>query len=250
MNIFISDVHMGSRFSKTKELLEFLKWAKTQNPKKLYIVGDFIDGWKLKRNWHWTEDCNLVIRKILSMVKNGTEVYYLAGNHDDFLRLFINDFSDNFDNIKILDEVVHVTSSGEKLLVIHGDKFDLTLRVAMRYTKWLCILGDIGYEFLIRLNSIVNHFRKFLGLDYWSLSQYVKSKVKSAGNYIGGFEELMIQYVKDHGYDGVICGHIHHANIRDIDGIRYYNCGDWVESKTALIEDDKEIRLFSNDEAL
>lgn len=234
--LFISDVHLGSRHSSTAELLAFLSEVKKiNNPEKLYIVGDFIDGWKLKRNWYWTNESNLVLRKILSMLQCGTEVYYIAGNHDDFLRIFIEDFKiGDFGSIHIGDEFVHETANGEKFLVIHGDKFDL----ATQYAKWICVLGDIGYDVLLRLNSIVKWFRSSLGLKHWSLSKSVKSNVKKAIDYIGGFEKCLINYSKELHCNGCICGHIHTADLKKVDKeFVYVNCGDWVESCTAIYED-------------
>lgn len=235
-SVFISDVHLGGRFAKTGLLLEFLKDIREKNPENLYLVGDFIDGWKLKRNWYWDNNCTLVIRKILSFVKHGTKVYYVAGNHDDFLRTFISDFHIDLGNIYIADEFIHIAPDGSKNLVIHGDRFDTAIRFLMKYAKWVCTLGDIGYGLLIRLNSIVNWFRSLCGFPYWSLSKAVKKSVKSAGNFVGGFETLLADYAKDRECNGVICGHIHTPALKPLNGVNYYNCGDWVESCSAILE--------------
>lgn len=246
-SVFISDTHLGGKFSKTKDLLRFLSEIKEQEPEKLYLVGDFIDGWKLKRNWTWDNDCNLIIRKILSLVKHGTTVYYVAGNHDEFIRVFIHDFSDiDFGNIHIGNEFIHETPSGKKLLVVHGDLFDLV--ITMKLGRVLAVVGDIGYNFLIRLNGVFNYFRKMLNLKYWSLSKAIKSKVKQATAYVGDFESILVNYAAEKDCAGVICGHIHTADIKQIDGIEYYNSGDWVESCTALLEyEDGDIELYHHD---
>jgi UDP-2,3-diacylglucosamine pyrophosphatase LpxH len=235
-SVFISDVHLGGRFANTGLLLEFLKEIREKKPENLYLVGDFIDGWKLKRNWYWDNNATLVIRKILSFVKHGTKVYYVAGNHDEFLRTFISDFHLDLGNIYIADEFIHIAPDGSKNLVIHGDRFDTAIRFMMKYAKWLCTLGDIGYGLLIRLNSAVNWFRRQFGFPYWSLSKAVKSSVKTAGNFVGGFETLLADYAKERECAGVICGHIHTPALKSLNGINYYNCGDWVESCSAIME--------------
>lgn len=235
-SVFISDVHLGGRFANTGLLLEFLKDIREKKPENLYLVGDFIDGWKLKRNWYWDNNATLVIRKILSFVKHGTKVYYVAGNHDEFLRTFISDFHLDLGNIYIADEFIHIAPDGSKNLVIHGDRFDTAIRFMMKYAKWLCTLGDIGYGLLIRLNSAVNWCRRQFGFPYWSLSKAVKSSVKTAGNFVGGFETLLADYAKERECAGVICGHIHTPALKPLNGINYYNCGDWVESCSAILE--------------
>jgi UDP-2,3-diacylglucosamine pyrophosphatase LpxH len=236
-SLFISDVHLGTRFAKTELLLEFLKKVKKHSPPdKLFIVGDFIDGWKLKRSWYWNDDCNMVLRKVLSMVKSGTEVYYVAGNHDAFLREFMHDFPAlAFGSVHIGDEFIHETVDGRRLLVVHGDRFDLLAQ----YARWLCHLGDVGYELLLRLNSIVFLLRRLLRRDgYWSMSKAIKHNVKKACNYIGDFEHCLSTYAREKGCDGCVCGHIHTAAIKtSADGFLYANTGDWVESCTAIVED-------------
>ncbi|MHB8862956.1 MAG: UDP-2,3-diacylglucosamine diphosphatase [Pirellulaceae bacterium] len=224
-SLFISDVHLGSRHAKTEYLLEFLKQVKRHTYlESLYIVGDFVDGWKLKRSWYWTDDCNLILRKVLSFLKEGTRVYYVAGNHDEFLREFIHDFPTmEFGSIQIGDEFIHETADGRHLLVVHGDRFDLVTK----YAKWLCHLGDFGYEFLLRANTVVNLLRRLLRRpDYWSLSKAIKHNVKKACSYIGDFEKYLTGYAREKGFDGCVCGHIHTPALRHAeDGFLYANTG-------------------------
>lgn len=244
-SVFISDAHLGSKFAQTDQLLQFMKWVDRNRPEKFYIVGDFIDGWKLRRNWYWTKDCNLIIRKVFSLLKHDTQVYYVAGNHDEFLRCFFEELTGtDFAGLKIADEFVHEQPDGRKLLVIHGDAFDTAIRYAMQYTRWLCWLGDRGYDWLIQLNSIVNWVRRKFGAKYWSLSKAVKHQFKNAVNYVGGFETILVDYAKERECDGVLCGHIHTAAIKPMKDIMYYNCGDWVESNSAIVEyEDGEMDL-------
>jgi UDP-2,3-diacylglucosamine pyrophosphatase LpxH len=233
--LFVSDIHLGSRHSSVKEFLEFLSLVKENPPERIYIIGDFIDGWKLKRNWHWTDDNNKVIRKLLGFLRRGTEIYYIAGNHDEFMRDFLDDFS-LFDmgSIHLGNEFVYETVKGQKLLVIHGDYFDLI----SKYAKWVSKLGDIGYETFLRLNSVFQYFRKHLGFRHWSLSKAVKTNVKKAVNFISNFEECLVKYSKEKGCDGCVCGHIHTPDYKVLpNGFIYANSGDWVESCTAFYED-------------
>ena len=248
-SVFISDAHLGSKFAQTDFLLDFMKWVDKQRPQKFYIVGDFIDGWKLQRNWTWNKQCNLIIRKIFSMLKHDTEVYYVAGNHDEFLRSFFEETHGiNFAGLQIADEFIHERPNGEKLLVIHGDKFDTAIRYAMKYTSFLCTLGDWSYDFLIEVNSFVNWVGKKLGLRYWSLSKAVKHQFKNAMQYIGGFEQILVDYARERDCLGVVCGHIHTAALKPMKDIMYYNCGDWVENHTAIIEyEDGEMVLINHD---
>lgn len=232
--LFFSDAHLGSKFAKSDRLLEFLKEIKNA-PEKIYIIGDFIDGWKVKTNWCWNDNCNLVIRKLLSFLKKGSKIYYISGNHDEFLRAFLQGTDDSFQfgNIMIGDDFVHETADGKKLLIIHGDRFD----VSIKYARWVCFLGDIGYDLLIRINGVVNWFRRLFGCkSYWSLSKAVKHRLKQAVNYISDFEKFLTKYCEEKGCTGVVCGHIHTAAIKEIDGYDYYNTGDWVESMTAIVE--------------
>lgn len=238
-SIWISDCHLGCPYAHADELLNFLKG---KNPEYFYIVGDFIDGWKLKKKWHWDNTYNLIIRRILGMVKKGTQVYYITGNHDEFLRP-IMDFANDFGNIDFANEIIHTTVNGKKILVVHGDQFDAIIINA----KWLAILGDMGYEFLIRFNKLFNKTRKYFGYKYWSLSKTIKHKVKEATNFIGRFENILCEYAKKHGCDGVLAGHIHTPCIKEIQGVKYFNCGDWLENATAIIEySDGRIELYDS----
>lgn len=232
--LFISDVHLGSRHSATGELLEFLSLvAEGPAPEKIYIVGDFIDGWKLKRNWLWDDRASLVIRKILGFIRRDTQIYWVSGNHDEFIREFIEDFHlIDFGHIHIGNEFLHTTAAGETLLVTHGDMFDLVTK----YARWLCHLGSIGYETLLWLNKVTNWCRRVVGLRRWSLSKAVKYNVKRACTFIANFEECLTTYARERDCTGVVCGHIHHPELRAADGFTYANTGDWVESCTAIYE--------------
>ncbi|MDX1351874.1 MAG: UDP-2,3-diacylglucosamine diphosphatase [Thiomicrorhabdus sp.] len=225
-SIFISDTHLGSKGAKADFLAEFLKYNQCKN---LYLVGDIIDAWRLKKRIYWPQSHTNVIRRILTMSKRGTDVTYVTGNHDDFLRRYSGL---DFGNISLCDEAVFESLQGERFLVIHGDKYDSVVQTH----KWLAILGDWGYESLVIVNRYFNHLRRKFGMGYWSLSSYVKQKVKSAVSFISAYEEAVVDDCKKEGYQGVICGHIHHPEIRMIDDIQYLNCGDWVESCTAIVE--------------
>jgi UDP-2,3-diacylglucosamine pyrophosphatase LpxH len=229
--VWISDIHLGTRGCKAEYLDDFLKTIKCDN---LYLVGDIIDGWHLGRGPSYFPQSHVnIVRRILSKSKKGTNIFYVVGNHDEFLRKYHDFFEDHsFGNIKFADEFVYETLHGDKLWIIHGDLYD----GVTRYHKWVSHLGDIGYNLLIALNRYYNHARKALGYPYWSLSAYIKHRVKSAVEFIGGFERAVAHECIRRDYDGVICGHIHHAEIKDIGGIKYYNDGDWVESCTALVE--------------
>ncbi|QBZ83632.1 UDP-2,3-diacylglucosamine hydrolase [Hydrogenovibrio crunogenus] len=234
-SIFISDVHLGSRGAKADFLSEFLKYNQCE---KLYLVGDIIDGWRLKKRIYWPQEHTNVIRRILTKAKRGTEVVFVTGNHDDFLRRYSGV---DFGNILLTDEAVHQTVTGDSILVIHGDKYDSVIQTQ----KWLAVIGDWGYESLVVLNRYFNRIRHKCGLGYWSLSAFIKQKVKSAVSFITAYEEVVVQDCKKRGYKGVICGHIHHPEIRDIEGIEYLNCGDWVESCTAIVEtQDGDMKLL------
>lgn len=224
--IWISDTHLGSRGCKAEFLIEFLKSHQCET---LYLVGDIIDGWRMRKSIYWPQAHSNVLRRILTLAKRGARVVYVTGNHDEFLRKYSNNV---FGNIELRDEAVHKTQDGRKLLVLHGDEYD----VVVRYHKWIAVLGDIAYNILLVLNRWYNHARVKLGYGYWSLSSYIKHRVKQAVNFIGDYENALAQECRRRKLDGVICGHIHHAEIRDIDGIAYHNCGDWVESCTAIVE--------------
>jgi UDP-2,3-diacylglucosamine pyrophosphatase LpxH len=224
--IFISDVHLGTRGCRAELLLEFLRETDSQY---LYLVGDIVDCWRLKRSWYWHQSHNDVVQKLLRKARKGTQVVYLPGNHDELGRDYVGL---QFGGIWVLSDTVHVTADGRKLLVIHGDAFD----GVVTYAKWLAILGDHAYTLALALNHTLNRVRVALGLGYWSLSGYLKGKVKGAVGFICAFEEAVATEAKRRGADGVVCGHIHKAEIRVIDGIQYCNDGDWVESCTALVE--------------
>ena len=224
--IWISDTHLGTAGCNAELLLDFLK---SVQPETLYLVGDIIDGWRLKRGWYWPPLHNDIVRRVLKLAHKGTRVVYVPGNHDEALR----DFTGlNFGGVEVLPEVIHVTADGRRLLVLHGDEFD----GVVLYARWLAFLGDRAYALLLRLNVVFNAVRRRFGLPYWSLSAHVKKKVKNAIAFISRFEEAVAHAARDRGVDGVICGHIHSAEIREFAGVTYYNDGDWVESCTALIE--------------
>ncbi len=225
-SIFISDIHLGTPGCQAKHLLDFLRHT---DSRYLYLVGDIIDGWQLRRRWFWNQAHNDVVQKVLRKARKGTQVTYIAGNHDEGARQFIGLA---FGGIDIRDEAEHVTADGRKLLVIHGDLFDAVVQGA----KWLAYVGDWLYVVILRMNRWFNHARASLGLPYWSLAQFLKHKVKNAVSYIGEFETALAREARKRGFDGVVCGHIHKAEIRDIGGILYCNDGDWVESMTALVE--------------
>ncbi|MGL5362875.1 MAG: UDP-2,3-diacylglucosamine diphosphatase [Bosea sp. (in: a-proteobacteria)] len=224
--IFISDVHLGTRGSQPEHLLEFLR---TYDAPRIYLVGDIIDGWRLKSGWYWPQAHNDVMQKLLRKVRKGAHLVYVPGNHDDFLRSFM---PSHFGGIEIVDNAIHETADGKRLLVIHGDMFDMIVCNA----KWLALLGDWAYTVALNANMWLNWTRRKLGLPYWSLSAWAKLTVKNAVNYIGEFETVLAAEARRHNADGVICGHIHHAAHREIDGLTYINTGDWVESCTAAVE--------------
>lgn len=227
--IWISDVHLGTRGCKAEHLVDFLKHAECEN---LYLVGDIIDGWKLRSAWYWPQEHTNVVRKVLTKAKRGTTVYYVTGNHDEFLRKFVG-FGLAIGNIRIVNEHVHTTADGRRLLVTHGDAFD----VITRYHRWIARAGDAAYELTMFANHRFNQLRRVLGMRYWSLSAFAKKSVKNAVNIVSEFERSVAHECRRRGLDGVVCGHIHHAEIRTIDGVQYHNSGDWVESCTALAED-------------
>jgi len=224
--IWISDIHLGTKDCKAKELLDFIKHCRTQ---KIYLVGDIIDGWALKKRWFWPQEHNDVIQKLLRQARKGTEVIFIPGNHDEFARQFCGL---NFGGIQVRHDDVHVTADGKKLWVTHGDLYDNI----MQYARWIAFIGDRAYTFALWLNRAFNRIRLKLNYPYWSLSQYLKHKVKAAVSCITAFEDLLIREAKIKQCDGVVCGHIHKAELRIIDHITYANDGDWVESMTALIE--------------
>ena len=226
-SIWISDVHLGTRGSKADLLSDFLKYNDCET---LYLVGDIIDGWRMQKKTYWPQAHVNVIRRILTRSKRGTRVIYITGNHDEFLRRYSGM---SFGNIHLADEYVHEAPDGSRHWVIHGDAFD----GIVCNQKWLALLGDWAYESLLKLNVLFNRGRKMLGMDYWSLSSYLKYKVKKAVSFISDFEKTLAYECRLRNYQGVICGHIHHPEVTMIDDIRYGNSGDWVESCSALVED-------------
>jgi len=228
--LWISDVHLGTPGCKAEHLVDFLKHVECE---RLYLVGDIIDGWKLRSNWFWPQEHTNVVRNILTKAKRGTKVFYVTGNHDEFLRKFVG-YRLEIGNIQVVNEIIHNTADGRRLLVTHGDFFD----VITRYHKWVALAGDALYEATMRFNLHFNRARRLLGMRYWSLSAFAKDKVKTAVNIVSSFEEAVAHECKRRGLDGVVCGHIHHAEVRQINGVTYHNCGDWVESCTALGEDE------------
>ncbi len=224
--VFISDIHLGTPGCQADALLDFLKHHSSEH---LYLVGDIIDGWQLRRRWYWPQAHNDVVQKILRSARKGTRVVYVPGNHDDFARQFAGH---PFGGIELVQEAVHVTADGQRLWVIHGDYFDGVIQCA----RWLAYVGDNLYEFTLKLNRHFNALRARMGLSYWSLSAYLKLKVKKAVNFISDFEVAVAQEARKRGHHGVVCGHIHHAEMREIGGILYCNDGDWVESRSALVE--------------
>lgn len=225
-SIFISDIHLGTRACRADALLDFLK---DHDADTIYLVGDIVDFWRVKRGPVWHQSHNDVLQKLLRKARKGTHIVFIPGNHDEGLRDYCGT---QFGGIEIVRDAIHVTADGQRLAVMHGDEFD----VVMRYAKWLAFLGDRSYEFSLWLNAPLNWARRRLGFGYWSLSSYLKYRVKSAVNFIGEFEAMLASEARRRGVDGIVCGHIHHAADRMIEGVRYLNCGDWVESCTALTE--------------
>ena len=227
--IFISDLHLGARAFRADAFLDFLRHHEART---IYLVGDIIDFWSLKRSPLWLQSHNDVLQKLLRKARKGTRIVFIPGNHDDAVRGYCGM---QFGAIEIRHDTVHETADGRRYLVMHGDEFD----VVVRYARWLAFLGDRSYEFLLWCNRPLNLARRWFGFGYWSLAGYLKMRVKSAVNFIGEFEHAMAAEAKRRNANGVICGHIHHMADRMIDGIRYLNCGDWVESCTAIAEDDE-----------
>jgi UDP-2,3-diacylglucosamine pyrophosphatase LpxH len=224
--IWISDLHLGTRGAKAEFLLDFLRHTESEY---LYLVGDIVDGWRLRRSWYWAQSHNDVIQKVLRKARKGTRVYYIPGNHDEWLR----DYTQlQLGGVQLLDEVVHVTADGRRLLVLHGDAFD----GVVRYAKWLALLGDWAYTAALHLNHYFNLVRRRFGYPYWSLSAYLKGRVKNAVEFVSNFADAIAAEARQRGVDGIVCGHIHQAEMRDIGGVLYCNDGDWVESCTALVE--------------
>ena len=225
-SVWISDTHLGTRGCKADFLLDFLKSMETEH---LFLVGDIIDLWKAKRGWYWTDTQNKVLRRILKLSSKGSNVRFVPGNHDEYFREFVGM---RFGDCEVVMEAEHTLADGRRLLILHGDKFDA---IVLNH-KWLAVLGSHLYDWILGLNTHLNRIRKRLGMRYWSLSQYLKMKAKRATKMIGDFEEICTEHARQRGFDGIVCGHIHKAAMRDIHGTLYLNDGDWVESCTALVE--------------
>ncbi|HEY1393723.1 MAG TPA: UDP-2,3-diacylglucosamine diphosphatase, partial [Methylibium sp.] len=225
-SVWISDVHLGTPGCQAHALLDFLREVESDH---LFLVGDIVDGWQLRRSWYWPQAHNDVVQKLLRKARKGTRVMFIPGNHDEFARKYLNH---NFGGIEVVEDWTHTTADGRRLWITHGDLFDGVIQCA----KWLAYVGDSAYEFTLKLNRHFNSLRARLGLPYWSLSKYLKLKVKRAVNFIGDFELAVAREARKRGVHGVVCGHIHHAELREIDGVLYANDGDWVESLTALVE--------------
>jgi UDP-2,3-diacylglucosamine pyrophosphatase LpxH len=225
--LFISDVHLGARGCQAERLVDFLRYHDADT---IYLVGDIVDGWQLKSGWYWPQPHNDVVQKLLRKARKGARLIYLPGNHDEFLRDYCGR---SIAGIEVVREAIHETAAGLRFLVLHGDQFDGVIG----YAKWLAHVGDWAYGAALALNDRLHILRRSLGLPYWSLSAYLKKKVKNAVEYVSRFEEVVARAAAPKGVDGVICGHIHQAEMRRIGPILYLNDGDWVESCTALVED-------------
>ena len=233
--VWISDVHLGTRGCNASLLLDFLQSIECRT---LYLVGDIVDGWRLRKGWYWPDAHNEVVRRVLKMAHRDTRVVFIAGNHDEMLRPYAGM---TFGGIELALEAIHVTADNRRLLITHGDAFD----GVVLYARWLAFLGDKAYGILLRANVAFNAVRRALRLPYWSLSAYLKRRVKNAVQYVSSFEEAVAHEAALRGVDGVVCGHIHCAEIRQLGDVTYYNDGDWVESCTALVEEhDGTMRLI------
>jgi len=226
-SIFLSDIHLGTRACQAERLLSFLREYDSEH---LFLVGDIVDFWAMSRGICWSAHQNTVVQKILKRARHDVSVYLVPGNHDEALRDYAGV---SFGEIHVVREHVHVAADGVRYLLIHGDEFD---QVTLHH-RWIAVLGDIGYALLVRLNGWLSYIRRSLRVPgYWSLAGYAKRKVKSAVSFISNFEDSLLRHVRERGLDGVICGHIHAAAIRQVDGVTYINCGDWVDSCTAIVE--------------
>lgn len=239
--LFLSDLHLGTKGCQAEALLEFLRCYDAET---IYLVGDIVDGWRLKSGWYWPQSHNDVVQKLLRKVRKGTSLVYVPGNHDEFLRDYIGV---NLGGIELAEHALHETADGKRYLVIHGDQFDLVVR----HARWLALLGDGAYTAALFINTYLNIVRRKLGLTYWSLSAWAKLRVKNAVNFISKFEELLATEARRQEVDGVICGHIHHAVMHEHYGVSYVNTGDWVESCTVVVEHwDGKLELLRWNEAL
>jgi UDP-2,3-diacylglucosamine pyrophosphatase LpxH len=224
--LFLSDLHLGAKGCQAERVLDFLRYHDAET---IYLVGDIVDGWQLRNGWYWPQAHNDVVQKLLRKARKGARVVYVPGNHDEFLREY---YGTHFGGVEVAETAIHEACDGRRYLVIHGDHFDLVVK----HARWLAHLGDFAYTSALVLNRVFNSARRLFGFPYWSLSQWLKLKVKNAVSYIGEYERTLSAEAARHKVEGVICGHIHHAAIHDDFGIRYVNCGDWVESCTAVAE--------------
>jgi UDP-2,3-diacylglucosamine pyrophosphatase LpxH len=223
--VWMSDLHLGTPACNAEGILEFLR---NHECDRLYLVGDIVDLWQLRKNRHWPQAHNDVVQKILRKARKGTEVIYIPGNHDEFVASFLGFYG----NVMVKSRDVYTTLTGRRLLVMHGHEFDMVTL----HARWLALLGDIGYTLLLKANRPINFIRRLCGWDYWSLSAAIKHRVKNAVSFISDFEDAVSHFAATHRADGIVCGHIHTPAIRRIRQVDYYNCGDWVESSTALVE--------------
>jgi UDP-2,3-diacylglucosamine pyrophosphatase LpxH len=237
--VWISDIHLGTKHARVEALLDFLRDC---DCRYLYIVGDFIDGWALRSKWHWEDNYNVLMQKLLRKSRKETRIIYITGNHDEFMEQFVNV---NFGSVLLAREAVHTGADGKRYLVLHGHQFD----GLAHFNRLLDRVGTQLYDWILDFNLYFNRVRRGLGFGYWSVAAYLKYKAKSAMKYVSDYEEAIIQMARKMNVHGVICGHVHRAEIRDTGDVIYYNCGDWVESCTALVEDyDGHIRLVHFDE--
>jgi UDP-2,3-diacylglucosamine pyrophosphatase LpxH len=225
-SVFISDVHLGTRGCQAELLLDFIRHMECET---LYLVGDIVDGWKMKSGWYWPQSHNDVVQKILRLARKGVSVIYVPGNHDEVIRDFCGV---HFGGVVVARDAIHQTADGRRFLVTHGDEFD----AVVQHARWLACLGDWAYRALLASNTVINRVRRRLGFGYWSFSAFAKTRVKKALQFIENFEQAVADEARRRGVDGVICGHIHKAESRTIGGVAYINDGDWVESCTALVE--------------
>ncbi|MHA1134008.1 MAG: UDP-2,3-diacylglucosamine diphosphatase [Alphaproteobacteria bacterium] len=229
--LFISDIHLGTKACQAEAFLDFLRY---HDAPRFYLVGDIVDFWRIRRGVYWPQAHNDVLQKLLRKVRKGTELVYIPGNHDEAMREYCGS---QFGGIAIERQTIHTGADGRRYLIMHGDEFD----VVVRYAKWLAFLGDWSYTAALWFNTHLNAVRRWFGMPYWSLSAYLKHKVKRAVNYIGEFEQALSQEARRNGAQGVLCGHIHHAAMRQVGDVVYINTGDWVESCTAVGETEEGV---------
>jgi UDP-2,3-diacylglucosamine pyrophosphatase LpxH len=226
-SLFLSDIHLGTRACQSHRLLEFIKQYDCEY---LFLVGDIVDFWALKRGIYWPAEHNTVVQKILRLARHGVKVIYVPGNHDEALREYLDAV---FGDIAVRGDCVHTAADGRRYALTHGDQYDQVTT----YARWLSVLGDVSYHALVHMNRLLSLVRRKLGVTgHWSLADYAKRNVLKAVSFVGDFEQAVARGVRERGLDGVICGHIHTPVIKDVDGVLYMNCGDWVDSCSAVIE--------------